>query len=340
MSETRADLATAFLAQYGWGAAARVTIAGDASNRRYDRLRQDTGHTAVLMDAPPDKGEDVRPFVRITQELRERGLSAPAILAADAAHGFLLLEDLGDDLFAKVMRDDPSLETPLYQAAIDALVHLHDGPAPDLPPYDAKVMTPLAALAFDWYLPGATGAQDPSAKAAFEAACHAALSPLDDAADVLIQRDYHAENLLWLPDRDGVARVGLLDYQDAMRGHRAYDVVSILQDARRDVAPAMAQSMIDRYVAKTRRDADAFSTACALLGMQRNMRILGVFARLSLAYGKPHYVDLIPRVWRHLMTTLKHPALAALAPHITDHLPEPTPLVCATLKDKCGSMPL
>ncbi len=340
MSDSRPDDATAFLIAHDWGSASRVTIAGDASNRRYDRLRHGDGRTAVLMDAPPEKGEDVRPFMQITTMLRDQGLSAPRVLAADETRGFLLLEDLGDDLFAKVVRADPTREQTLYDAAIDVLVHLHNSPSPDLPIYDAATMTPLAALAYDWYLPGATGASDPEAKAAFEAACRAALAPLDPALDVLIQRDYHAENLLWLPDRTGIARVGLLDYQDAMRGHRAYDLVSILQDARRDVPPALAQQMLERYIAAADVDADTFATAYACLGMQRAMRILGVFARLSMAYGKPHYVDLIPRVWDHLMLSLDHAALADVAPMVRDHLPEPTPDIRATLKAKCGSVAL
>ncbi|WP_415922452.1 aminoglycoside phosphotransferase family protein [Tateyamaria sp. SN6-1] len=336
---TEARDATAFLETAGWGAAARITIAGDASNRRYDRLTQPDGRTAVLMDAPPAKGEDVRPFVAITEMLRDQGLSAPEVLAADTADGFLVIEDLGDDLFAKVVAVDPSAEGPLYEAAVDVLVHLHRAPKPDLPAYDAATTTPLAALAFDWYLAGATDTENAQAKAAFEAACIEALEPLDTSLTVLIQRDYHAENLLWLPERSGVARVGLLDYQDAMRGHAAYDLVSILQDARRDVPPALAAQMVTRYLDATGLDADTFNSAYALCGMQRNMRILGVFARLSMAYGKPHYVDLIPRVWAHLMSNLAHPALAHVAPHVIDTLPAPDGAVLQRLRDKCGSVP-
>ena len=338
MPDPRAQLADGFLARIGWDRATRITIAGDASNRRYDRLQKADGHTAILMDAPPDKGEDVRPFVSVTQMLRAEGLSAPDIMAEDASAGFLLIEDLGDALFARVIPQEPALETTLYAAAVDVLVHLHRAAPPDLPAYDAATATPLAALAFDWYLAGAQGAPDAAAKTAFEAACHTALAPLDAALDVLAQRDYHAENLLWLPERSGVARVGLLDYQDAMRGHRAYDLVSILQDARRDVPPDLAHAMKQRYVDATGVDADRFDIAYACLGMQRNMRILGVFARLSMAYGKPHYVDLIPRVWDHLMTALAHPALGAVAATINGVLPEPDDTVRATLRDKCGSM--
>ncbi|MEM6758902.1 MAG: phosphotransferase [Pseudomonadota bacterium] len=331
---------TAFLRAHGWENAARSNIAGDASNRRYDRLTRSDGRRAILMDAPPDMGEDVRPFIAITDLLRAQNLSAPRIFGADTEAGFLLLEDLGDNLFASAIAADPSLEQPLYAAATDVLIHMHCAPPPKLPAYDAVTMTPLAGLAFEWYGSGALSRSLTEPQLAFQVACHAALEPLDTQLTALIQRDYHAENLLWLPDREGIARVGLLDYQDAMRGHPAYDLVSILQDARRDITPDIAQEMITRYVTQTDTDHDTFETAYALLGMQRSMRILGVFARLSLAFGKPQYVDLIPRVWGHLTTNLQHPALATLSPLITDILPEPSADVLNTLRDKCASMAL
>ena len=336
----RATLIDAFLAQAGWGQIPRTLVAGDASNRRYERLSRGAGDTVILMDAPPEKGEDVRPFVQITNHLRAAGLSAPQIYAQDEHQGFLLIEDLGDDLFARVMKDRPALEVPLYQASIDVLIHLHRTPAPDLPRYNAAVTSKLAALAYDWYQRGTMGAVDTSAKAAFERAFHACLAPLDSVPPVLIQRDYHAENLIWLPDRDGPRRVGLLDYQDAMLGHPAYDLVSIAQDARRDVSDDMATDMVQRYLDATGIDAEAFKTAYAVLGIQRNMRILGVFARLSMAYGKPHYVDLIPRVWGHIQTNLAHPALSTVAPLILAALPVPTPALLQRLKDQCATIPL
>ncbi len=337
MSDHRAQQAQAFLRSAGWHDAKQLTIAGDASNRRYDRLTTKDGSVAILMDAPPSKGEDVRPFVHITNFLRQQGLSAPAIYAEDPRHGFLLLEDLGDDLFARVVQTQPDREETLYEAAVDVLVHLHRATAPDLPAYDAATMTPLAALAFDWYQLGATGRVDADAKQRFEMAFSAALRPLDANISVLIQRDYHAENLLWLPNRAGVARVGLLDYQDAMLGHPAYDLVSILQDARRDVSAELAERMMDRYLTETGMDPAAFRNAYALLGAQRNLRILGVFARLSLSYGKPHYVDLIPRVWNHLQTCLRQPACADLAKTLQGHLPHPTPEILQSLKDQCAT---
>mmetsp|Transcript_18289 Transcript_18289/g.29141 ORF Transcript_18289/g.29141 Transcript_18289/m.29141 type:complete len:341 (+) Transcript_18289:2744-3766(+) len=329
-----------FLNGTKWASAARRTVAGDASNRRYERLTLDDGSTAILMDAPPDKGEDTRPFVHITNELRKVGLSAPEIYEQDSACGFLVIEDLGDDLFARILMHDPTMEIPLYQAATDVLVHLHQAAPPALAPYNADVMTDLAALAFDWYQRGVNGEIDTLAKTEFTTAFRVALAPLDARLDVLIQRDYHAENLIWLPHRTGIARVGLLDYQDAMLGHRAYDLVSILQDARRDVPPHIADDLVNRYVAATKQDAELFTADFALLGVQRNMRILGVFARLCLGAGKPHYVDLIPRVWDHIQTNLKHPALQSVAPIIQANLPVPTPAILQGLKDKCATIPL
>ncbi|WP_306114884.1 MULTISPECIES: aminoglycoside phosphotransferase family protein [unclassified Roseovarius] len=336
----RAALAQAFLAQTEWADATSSLLAGDASNRKYHRLwREGSPETAVLMDAPPDKGEDVRPFVRIAQHLTTVGLSAPRIFAEDAQHGFLLLEDLGDALFARAIPEDPTLEPTLYTAATDALIVLHEGATPPgLAAYDADIMTDMAALAFDWYATGA-GVPNQGACQAFHKAMHAVLIRHAADAEVLIQRDYHAENLLWLPERDGVARVGLLDFQDAMVGHRAYDLVSLLQDARRDVPPAIEAEMIAHYVTVTGADREAFETAYRCLGAQRNLRILGVFARLCMRDGKRGYIDLIPRVWHHLQADLTHPALSEVAAILANGLPEPTPAVLQKLSDKCATVP-
>ncbi|MEI4233456.1 aminoglycoside phosphotransferase family protein [Roseovarius sp. D22-M7] len=331
----RAQAIAGFIAANGWQAATTRPLAGDASNRRYLRLRMPDGARAVLMDAPADRGEDVAPFARIARHLSGLGLSAPRILAADTAQGFLLLEDLGDALFARVLEAEPGKETPLYEAATDVLVELHRHPPPaGLDPYSPRVMADMAALAFDWYLGGGPVADSP-ARVAFHSAMHSLLERHAPQADVLIQRDYHAENLLWLPDRAGVARVGLLDFQDAMRGHPAYDLVSVLQDARRDVPPAIESAMIDRYVAAAGVDAKAFITAYHCLGAQRNLRILGVFARLCLRDGKAHYVDLIPRVWDLLQRDLAHPALQRIAAMVAESLPAPEARVLQGLKERC-----
>lgn len=333
----RDRLTEEFIASTAWAGATRTALAGDASNRRYERLLLD-GTSAVLMDAPQDKGEDIRPFMAIAQHLSGLGLSAPRILAQDQAHGFLILEDLGDDLFARVIPRDPSLETTLYATACDVLVDLHRAAPPaGLAAYDVPVMLDMAALAYQWYLGGAVG-ENPQAAQAFRAAFAPVLERHAAEATVLIQRDYHAENLLWLPDRKGSARVGLLDFQDAMVGHRAYDLVSVLQDARRDVPPAIEEAMIARYIAATQVDPDAFRAAYAVLGVQRNLRILGVFGRLCLVNGKAHYVDFIPRVWGFILRNLEHPALAPVAGLLTGSLPEPTPAILKGLKDKCATL--
>ncbi|MEO0767649.1 MAG: phosphotransferase [Pseudomonadota bacterium] len=336
----RAILISDFLDRAGWGGLRRTLVAGDASNRRYERVERNAQTTAILMDAPPEKDEDVRPFVHITTLLRAAGLSAPEIYSQDETNGLLLIEDLGDALFARVMEADSKLEEPLYAASVDVLVHLHQARVPDMPRYDAGIMTDRAALAYDWYQRGVTGSVNSSERDAFAAAFHTCLAPLDSVLPVLIQRDYHAENLIWLPGRKGVRIVGLLDYQDAMLGHPAYDLVSIVQDARRDVPTHMGDAMIARYTDATHVDKAEFQKAFALLGAQRNLRILGVFARLSMHYGKPHYVDLIPRVWGHIQTNLAHPALASIKPLVDATLPAPTPEHLQQLKDQCATIPL
>lgn len=326
----------AFIAATGWQEAEARPLAGDASNRRYLRLFRPDGARAVLMDAPAERGEDVRPFLAIARHLRGLGLSAPQILAQDEGAGLLLLEDLGDALFARVLERRPEMEQPLYDAATDLLVALHRAAPPQgLACYTPALMADLAALAFDWYRPGATGAKTVE-RDRFRAELETVLERLPDADTVLVQRDYHAENLLWLPGRAGVARVGLLDFQDALRGHPAYDLVSVLEDARRDVPPALAEAMIARYIDATGTGAEAFRTACHLLGAQRNLRILGVFGRLCLRDGKAHYVDLIPRVWAHLMHDLAHPALSRVSAMVTDSLPPPDPAHLAALKSRAA----
>ena len=333
----RAALRDALLDRAGWGSARAEPLAGDASLRRYERLRRGE-EAAVLMDAPPDAGEDVRPFLAIARHLAELGLSAPRVLAADEGAGFLLLEDLGDDLYARLLsRSDEGLERALYQAAVDLLAELHRHPAPaGIAAYGPEVMADRAALAWRWYRRGVAG--DAGDAAGAERAVRDMLEQLAPETDVLVLRDYHAENLLWLPEREGVARVGLLDFQDALAGHRAYDLVSLLEDARRDVAAALREAMIARYIAATGLDEASFRAAAAALGAQRNLRIIGVFARLSMHYGRPRYVDLIPRVWAHLGRDLDHPWLEPLR-RVAATLPEPTPERLARLKELCATVP-
>ena len=333
---TRDNLRTAFVANAGWAAAQMSHLAGDASNRTYFRLVADDGRQVVLMDAPPEKGEDIQPFVKIAQYLTAHGLSAPEVFHIDDTAGFLLIEDLGDRLFAREMVSDPTVQMPLYRAAADVLSHLHATPPPALDTYGSEITVPLAALAYDWYLSGATGCANETARNLFSKSFLSIIAPYDTALDVMIQRDYHAENLLWLPDRHGIRRVGLLDFQGAVLGHVAYDLMSVLQDARRDVPPEIAEAVKTYFIAENNHLSDDFEAAYAVFGLQRNLRILGVFARLCLRDGKASYVDLMPRVWGHVQTNLRHPILADIAPMILRDLPAPTPDVCARLKEKSG----
>lgn len=336
-SEDRAALSQSFVAQAGWGDAERRFLAGDASDRSYDRLTRGN-ETAVLMDAPPGKGDDPESFVAVARHLHKIGLSAPDIFAKDLSHGFLLLEDLGDQLFARVIPADPALETPLYAAATDVLVHLQScDPIPGLPDLTGQDWAKAAAFVIDWYRYAICGTRaDPDAFVATLAEC---LAKLADGPRVMILRDYHAENLLWLPHRAGLRRVGLLDFQLAQMGQPGYDLVSLLQDARRDVALPVELAMKQRFAERTGTTEAGFDAAYAALGAQRALRILGIFARLCLQGGKPNYLPLIPRVWGHLQRNLAHPALAPLAAICHDLLPEPTPERLERIRTQCGTVP-
>jgi aminoglycoside/choline kinase family phosphotransferase len=318
----------AFLAAAGWGAAARAALAGDASARRYLRLKRAQGETAVLMDAAPAAAGPVGPFLRIAGHLARLGFSVPAVIAADAAAGLVLLEDLGDGLFARLADAEPQSTPTLYAAATDLLAALHAHPPPaDLPAYAGALLGEQAALVLETYAP------QPQARAELAEAVTKVCGRLAPGAPVLMLRDFHAENLFWLPGRAGVARVGLIDFQDAMAGHPAYDLISLLQDARRDVDPALAAACSARYCAATRADPEAFATACAALGALRQLRILGVFARLAQG-GKPRYLDFMPRVWGHLQACLAHPDLAELRALVDRLVPAPDPVRLEALR--CG----
>ena len=324
---TRTASIDAFLAGAGWAGARRAPLAGDASARRYERVR-DADRGAILMDVPPESGLTLAPFIAVTRWLRGHRLSAPEILAADEASGFLLLEDLGDDLFATLCAADPARVPELYGAAIDLLAHLQSLPPPagdwTPPPYDMAVLLREARLAVEWYLPAATGAPTPADLAAeFDALAEAAFAPLLPGSTVPIYRDYHAENLVWLPRRSGHARIGLLDYQDMLIGHPAYDLVSLLEDARRDVAPELRTAMIARYRDRTGAEPEALDHAAHVLSAQRNLKILGLFTRLARRDGKPRYLGYLPRVWSYLASDLAHPALAPLAAWVCAELPPP-----------------
>lgn len=321
-----------FLVAAGWVGARQLLLAGDASSRRYTRLIRGTDRAILMQD--PDG--DVAIFANLARHLTGLGLSPPGIIAENTALGLLLIEDLGDALFARLCVTTPQEEAPLYIAATDALATLHrHNPPPDLPAADPAHLAQMTDVAFDQYLFGATGRIDTAAKAACRTAIYTALRQHAPDTDVMILRDFHAENLIWLPDRQGSARVGLLDFQDALRGHRAYDLASLLTDARRDVTPATADAAIRHYITVTDVIEGPFRAALAVLGAQRNLRILGVFARLATTRDKPHYIDLIPRVWRNLQADLQHPALRDVADILNASLPAPDAALLQRLKTPC-----
>ena len=324
---TREEQRRAFAARAGWGDARHTPLAGDASARRYERLARGDA-TAVLMDDPPPESS-VGSFLRIARLLRGMGCRVPAILAADEEQGFVLLEDFGDDSFSSLLAgpDTAPLERTLYAAATDLLVDLHRRPPPpDLPRYDPDWMLADAALFLETALRGAS----PAATAEFEAAWQGPLEAAAAGPQALCLRDYHAGNLMWLPapgdtGSDGLRRVGLLDFQDARAGPAAYDLVSLLQDARRDLGAGLEAAMVARYLAASPGlDAGAFRASCAILGAQRAVRIVGVFHRLAARDGKPAYLAHLPRVWRHLDANLAHDALAPVRDWFARRVPAET----------------
>lgn len=349
MQDERSEAMRAFLAQAGWAKASLVPLPGDASTRRYHRARYN-GRTAVIMDQPQNgempgcpptataeqrqalgynamarlAGADCARFVAVARYLRARGLGAPEIYADDPGRGFVLLEDFGDDLYCDVL-GRPGCEDTLYAAAIDAIARLHAEPAPqqlsrETPFYDYDIAACLAEtdLMPQWFFPLALGR--PARKEEItehRAFWRKTLESVRGPESVFVHRDYHAQNLFWLPRREGTARVGMIDFQDALAGSRTYDVVSLIEDARRDVAPELAHAMTTRYLARMkshghRIDEDVWSAEAAVTAAQRNVKIVGIFARLAGRDGKPRYLAHLPRVWNYLESDLAHPALAEL----------------------------
>ncbi len=314
-----------FLAASGWSGIAPVSLAGDASFRRYYRL-VDGARRVVLMDAPPPI-EDVRPYVAVAAILRRFGLSAPQIHAEDRARGFLLIEDFGDDVYTRLLAAGAD-ETALYALAIDTLIALHRSVAargcPHLPSYDAVRLLAEAALFVDWYVPSALGRALPPAAREDYLARWGDILPLAEVAEpTLVLRDYHVDNLMVLPGRPGVAGCGLLDFQDAVLGQPGYDLVSLLKDARRDVGSALRTAMTERYLAAfPRLDPTSFLRSGAILAVQRNCKILGIFTRLWRRDGKPAYLAHIARVWRLIEADVREePALRPIGDWLDRHLP-------------------
>jgi hypothetical protein len=356
--EARAQARRIFLNDAGWGAADIAAFPGDASTRAYFRLTEGS-RAAILMDAPGGAeapacppgadpaaraqlgynavarlaGPSPAAFTALAGALVARGFSAPRVLDADFAVGFLILEDLGDDLFARVI-PARAHEGTLYAAAVDVLAGLYRstfeaepsafGASWRIQSYDETALLAETHLFLDWYAPHRDAAPSKAAREHWDTAWRAVFPALEAHAPGLVLRDYHAENLIWLPERAGEASVGLLDFQDALFGHPAYDLVSLIEDARRDVPRQLAEPLTQRFFERAGlTDRTAFDAAAAVLAAQRNAKILGIFVRLARRDDKPRYLDLLPRVAAHFVRDLGHPVLApvreavrACAPHV------------------------
>lgn len=305
MHDTLPEGLDQFLSEAGWGGARVVPLPGDASFRRYFRVEGGAG-SAMLMDAPPPH-EDPGPFLRVGKWLREHGLRAPAIYAERPERGLVLIEDFGADRMRDWLDENADAEEEVYARAIDTLVDLHKRPPGPFEPYDMAVYQREAGLFTEWYCPSMQLEVD---EAGYQAAWEAVLAPMlpRQQPGVTVLRDYHAENIMLLPNGEQ----GLIDFQDALVGHPAYDLVSLLQDARRDVSLELERTMLDRYLAQV--DAGPhFEADYARLGAQRNAKIVGIFSRLWQRDGKPRYLAMIPRVWDAMERDLRHPALAPVA---------------------------
>ncbi len=327
-----------FMAHHGWGGAHIVPLAADASFRRYFRVHQQN-KVAVLMDAPPQL-EDSRPYLAVAQHLHKLNLRAPQIIAADLDLGLMLLEDFGDDRLGPYLAAQNNAETQMYQRALDSLIVAQQTPPPQqlayqalpqggqlpLAPYDEAVLIREVKLLTEWFLPAFGITLDAQALIAYEAAWQASWQDVlvqTHAAPVMVLRDYHADNLMILKNS---AQLGLLDFQDALAGHAAYDLVSLLQDARRDVSEAL-QAQMRRYYwehapARIKAiGAAQFDAAYQVLGAQRNTKIIGIFSRLHRRDGKAFYPTLQPRVWSYLNRNLQHDALAKVRAWFDTHVP-------------------
>ena len=307
-----------FLASCGWPGAEILPLAGDASFRRYFRV-VNGDRTAVLMDAPPPH-EDPRPFIAVAEWLAKVGLSAPQILARDLDKGLLLLGDFGDWRLREFLDQDPRSERELYELATDVLIHLHQhSPMPGLRPHGLNEWLTEVELFTDWYCPAVGADVDVDGH---RAAWRQVLEPVatDGMSPVTVLRDYHAENVMLIEGREGVERFGLLDFQDALAGHPAYDLASVLEDARRDVSPLVERAMIDRYIAATGHGT-MFERAYWALAAQRNTRILGVFTRLWKRDNKPGYRRFQPRMWGLLERDLAQPVLEPVRDWFDTNIP-------------------
>lgn len=306
-----------FVARAGWGDATIEPLPGDASFRRYFRLLRG-GDSAMLMHAPPPH-EDPAPFLHVAHWLNAGGMRAPAILAAEPEAGWVLTEDFGNDRMRDWLNAHPGEERAAYEAAVEALTALHRLPPGPFAPYDLAVYQREAALLTEWWCPAQGLAVDTEGyTAAWTEVLASVLARQNPGVTVL--RDYHAENIMLLGGKAGAPQ-GLIDFQDALVGHPAYDLVSLLQDARRDVDVDLERAMLVHYAHHAGGADEDFLADYATLGAQRNAKIVGIFTRLDRRDGKPRYLAMIPRVWAALERDLAHPALAPVAEWFDANIP-------------------
>ena len=319
------DVRAAFLADAGWTNATESPVAGDLSTRKYTRLTR-SGTTAILMECDPATDTSLPDFLKMTAWLRDLGLSAPEILASDAATGTALLEDFGDAKLTKLIADNPACQQPHYETILDTLIAIRGAPAPDLPAPTASDLCGATLLADSWYPNAKSGLLD-----AFRVGLEPILADLLKAPRTVSLRDFHADNIIWLSEGTPLKQPGLLDYQDAFLIHPAYDLMSLLTDARTDVSTALQVHLIDQYARKTGDDPASVAAAVATLGAQRNLRILGIFARAARRDGKNQHLPAMARVHRHFMSCCAHPSLAPFSRDLATALPAPTPALLESL---------
>jgi aminoglycoside/choline kinase family phosphotransferase len=326
----RKELAEEFLAKSGWEGSQISILAADASFRSYYRVKNSEGEISVLMDAPPPK-EDVKPFIMVDEKLVELGFSAPKIIAKDEEKGFLLLEDLGDATYTTCLKrgDD---ETGLYELATDVLVELNSineqSVIPEnLPEYDDDKLLEEACLLTNWYMPAVDGLKKPNTDE--YANLWKNIFPLvRKVPDTMVLRDYHIDNLIKLEQRDGTKACGLLDFQDAVKGAVTYDIMSLLEDARRDIDEKLIKDMKDRYFKSFIKKVgevcsrEEFDTSWAILAAQRHAKVIGIFTRLCVRDGKSQYLHHIPRVWRLFENAIENPALSDIKEWVDINIPK------------------
>ncbi len=303
-----------FLALHGWDGCEVTLLAADASFRRYFRAIHSDGRYAVIMDAPPPH-EDPRPFIKVAEYLIEHGLRGPDIFGLDLDRGFVLLEDFGDVRMREHLDDFPEKEYEIYRSAIDTLASLSRKPPADVGVYDMAAYSREVSLLTEWYAPAMDLQVDAEG---FSDCWDAVLMPIAAAEHqkTTVLRDYHAENIMLLADGEQ----GIIDFQDALIGHAAYDLVSLLQDARRDVSVKLEAEMLDYYASLVGTNED-FRAHYAILGAQRNTKIIGIFTRLWKRDGKARYLSFLDRMWSYLERDLEHPALAQLKQWFDTNIP-------------------